>query len=105
MNPQILHPADHPSKHGPEPEAGARPPGFWASKTGLVTIAFLAIAAFFLLSEHRAHAFGYLPFLLLLACPVLHMFMHGGHGGHGRHIQQNGPEPGAQNGSKHEKGA
>jgi hypothetical protein len=24
-----------------------------------------------------------LPFLLLLACPLLHMFMHGGHSGHG----------------------
>lgn len=46
-------------------------------------LAFLAIAAFFLLSEHRAHALGYLPFLFLLACPFLHMFMHGGHGAHG----------------------
>jgi hypothetical protein len=23
--------------------------------------------------------------LLLLACPLMHMFMHGGHGGHGSH--------------------
>ncbi|NJO34307.1 MAG: DUF2933 domain-containing protein [Rhodospirillales bacterium] len=28
-----------------------------------------------------------LPFLLILACPLLHMFMHGGHGGHGAHAR------------------
>lgn len=44
---------------------------------------FGIIAAIFLLSEHRVHVLGALPFLILLACPLLHMFMHGGHGGHG----------------------
>ncbi|MBI2379517.1 MAG: DUF2933 domain-containing protein [Gammaproteobacteria bacterium] len=47
-------------------------------------LGFLAIAGYFLLSEHRAHVVPYLPFLLLLACPLMHMFMHGGHG-HGGH--------------------
>lgn len=64
------------------PESEPRPP-FWRSKAALVTIGFLAIGAFLLLSEHRAHALGYLPFLFLLACPLMHVFMHGGHGGHG----------------------
>lgn len=32
---------------------------------------------------HGAHLFGGLPFLLILACPLLHVFMHRGHGGHG----------------------
>jgi hypothetical protein len=36
-----------------------------------------------LFSEHRAHFLGVLPFLFILACPLLHMFMHGGHGSHG----------------------
>lgn len=49
----------------------------------LAVLAFFAIAAFFLLTEHRAHLFGALPFLLLLACPLLHSFMHRGHGGKG----------------------
>ncbi|MDP1702723.1 MAG: DUF2933 domain-containing protein [Aestuariivirga sp.] len=53
------------------------------SRGSIVLIAFLAIAGFYLIAEHRAHFFGILPFLLLLACPLLHMFMHGGHGGHG----------------------
>lgn len=106
MNPQAQHPAGHPAGHEPEPEFEPRPSGFWTSKAGLVTIGFLLIAAFFLLSEHRAHALGVLPFLLLAACPLLHMFMHGGHGGHGghgRHIQQKEAEPGAQNGSTRRK--
>ena len=51
------------------------------SKANWVLIGFLAIAAFFLIAEHRAHILGILPWLLLLACVVLHLFMHGGHGG------------------------
>lgn len=50
-----------------------------------ILIGFLAIAAFFLFGEHRAHALGALPYLLLLACPLLHLFMHRGHGGGHRH--------------------
>ena len=49
-------------------------------RSGLALLGFLAIAAFFLLSEHRAHALGILPFVLLLLCPLLHLFGHGGHG-------------------------
>ena len=52
-----------------------------------ILIAFAAIAAFFLLAEHRAHVLGFLPFAFLLACPLLHVFMHGGHGGHGGHTE------------------
>jgi hypothetical protein len=48
---------------------------------------FLAIAVFFLWKEHRAHLFGVLPWLLLLACPLMHMLMrrrhNGQHGGAG----------------------
>ena len=45
---------------------------------------FAAVAAFFLITEHAAHLFGVLPFLLILACPLMHIFGHGGHG-HGGH--------------------
>ncbi len=47
-----------------------------------ILIGFIAIAGFFLLTEHRAHLYGYFPFILLALCPLLHMF-HGGHGDHG----------------------
>ena len=65
---------------GPDHESA---PPFWRSRCALGLLVFGAIAAYFLLSEHRAHFFGALPFLLLLACPFMHIFMHGGHGGHG----------------------
>lgn len=41
---------------------------------------FLAIGLFVLLGEHRARALGALPYVLLLLCPIIHMFMHHGHG-------------------------
>lgn len=58
-------------------------PPFWRSRYAIGFLVIGAVAAYFLLSEHRAHFFGALPYLLLLACPLMHMFMHGGHGGHG----------------------
>ena len=56
--------------------------GFWRSKSGIVCAGFLAIAAFFLLTEHTAHVLGALPWLLLAACPLMHLFMHHGGGTH-----------------------
>lgn len=60
----------------------------------LVFFGFVAVAAYFLVTEHRAHLFGYLPFLLLLACPLLHMFHHRGHGDR--------DEPGRSDGGTHQ---
>ena len=56
--------------------------GSWQSRSKLVLIGFLALAAYFLWTEHRAHVVPFLPYALLLLCPLLHLF-HGGHGGHG----------------------
>jgi len=57
---------------------------FWRSRYAIGLLAFAAIALFFLLTEHRAHTLGALPYLLLVASPFLHVFMHRGHGhGHG----------------------
>lgn len=52
---------------------------WWRSRSGIALLGFLAIAGFFLLTEHWAHVFGILPFVLLLLCPLLHLFGHGGH--------------------------
>ena len=60
-------------------------PAFWRSRYAMGLFVMGAIAAYLLLSEHRAHFIGVLPLLLLLACPLMHVFMHNGHGGHGRH--------------------
>jgi len=48
---------------------------------------FMAVAAYFLITEHRAHVFAFLPYALLLACPLMHLFMHHGHG-EGHHTGQ-----------------
>lgn len=81
----IYHGADQtPARNDNSTGSPGRPrPGLWRSRAGLVAIGFLAIAAYLLASEHRVHALGYLPLLLLLACPLMHLFMHRGHGGHG----------------------
>ena len=57
----------------------------WSSRARIAFAAFAAIGAFLLIVEHRAHVFPYLPWLLLAACPLMHLFMHGGHGRHGAH--------------------
>jgi len=62
---------------------------WWRSPTGIVTLGFLGVAGYFLITEHTAHVFGALPWLLLAACPVMHLFMHHGH--HGRHDHTAGP--------------
>jgi hypothetical protein len=61
------------------------PTPWWRTRGGIVLCGFLAIAGFFLLTEHTAHVFGALPWLLVLACPLMHLFMHHGTGGHGEH--------------------
>ena len=53
---------------------------FWKSRSALALLVFAAIALFLLFSEHRAHFLGVLPYLLLLSCPLMHLFMHHGHG-------------------------
>src|SRR3546814_18208673 len=51
------------------------------SVVNIVLAGFLVIAGFFLILAHRAHLLGWLPFLILLLCPLMHIFMHRGHGG------------------------
>ena len=57
----------------------------------LLTAAVMAllIGAFYLLREHWGHVAGYWPYLLLLACPLMHLFH--GHGGHGHHAGHGQP--------------
>ena len=44
-----------------------RPRSWWLSPVGLVTFGFLGVGGFFLITEHTAHVFGALPWLLLAA--------------------------------------
>lgn len=57
------------------------------SKTGLALAAFLLLGGYLLWTEHQEHLASlgrYWPLLLVLLCPLMHVFMHRhGHGGHG----------------------
>jgi Protein of unknown function (DUF2933) len=48
----------------------------------------LAVAGYFLITEHAAHIIPFLPWLLLAACPLMHLFMH-----HGNHSHTSGRTP------------
>ena len=74
--------------------------GWLNSTSNWVLLAFLAIAGFYLIAEHKAHVFGMLPFLILLACPLLHVFMHRGHAGHSDDSPSAGHDHGNQTGDK-----
>ena len=57
---------------------------FFVSPVGLLLMGLLAVVGTYLWFEHRAHLLGALLWLPLLACPLMHLFMHHGHGGHGK---------------------
>jgi len=42
-------------------------------------LALYALAAAFVLYWHWRHVLDALPFLVVLACPLMHLFMHHGH--------------------------
>lgn len=78
------------------------------SRTGLATLVAVSVLGFLVYEGHGAHLLGYAPFLLILACPLMHIFMHGGHGGHGGHqhggddAEENAPQrPGSQQHEHH----
>ena len=55
---------------------------FWLSSRGMVAALGIAFLAYFLFVEHGEHIFPYLPYMILLLCPFMHIFMHSGHGNH-----------------------
>ena len=74
---------DHDHQHQPDSSMETIYRAKW------IFFVFFLIAAYFLVTEHRAHLSGWMSsygiWLLVLACPLMHLFMHGGHdhGGHG----------------------
>ena len=69
------------------PHVSSTPPKGWRRVlvgTPLGWILAFAIAAlgFYLFVNHTGHILAALPYLLLLACPLMHLFMHAGHGHH-----------------------
>ena len=52
---------------------------FLGSRLGLITCLVLAGAGAYLLWNHTGHVFSAAPYVLLLTCPLLHLFGHGYH--------------------------
>jgi hypothetical protein len=57
---------------------------------GMALIAVAVVVGGYFVIWHQQHVFAVLPFLVILACPLMHLFMHGGHGGHGSHPHKTG---------------
>lgn len=70
-----------PSKGNEGNTIGENQNGSFLSRNWAAMLALAAIG-FYLITQHSAHLLGVLPWLILLACPFLHFFMHRGHGGH-----------------------
>jgi hypothetical protein len=68
---------------GPLAPSTPKPPQRKARAWGAALAMVALIAGFYLLREHWNHVAGSWPYLLLLACPLMHLFH--GHGGHGKH--------------------
>lgn len=62
--------------------------GSWLfSRAGIATLVALPILGLLIFTGHGLHLLGGLPYLLILACPLMHFFMHGGQGKH-RHSSE-----------------
>jgi hypothetical protein len=62
---------------------------FFQTKSGLVVCLLLAALGGYLLWTHTGHLLSALPYLLLLACPLMHFVGHGhGHQHHGQADQR-----------------
>ena len=70
------------------PEPHHQRQSFIESRGRWVVLALLTIGVGLLVIDHWAHALGVLPYLILLACPLMHFFMHGGHGHRHHHSVQ-----------------
>lgn len=64
-------------------------PSRWRSPLGIFMLVAGAIGVYYLLTEHVTHVTQAIPYLFLLACPLMHLFHGHGHG----HHHQGGREP------------
>jgi hypothetical protein len=80
---------NHASEHGNARSSGPN----WSRINQWLLWVGLAAAVGWMFYRHNAHVAQLLPFLILLACPLMHLFGHGGHGGHGGHRDGSDTKP------------
>jgi len=61
------------------------PSSRWRSPLGIFMLAAGAVGIYYLLTEHLTHVTQAVPYLFLLACPLMHLFHGHGHHHHGNH--------------------
>ena len=66
----------------------AHTPSRWRSPAGIFMLVAGAVGIYYLLTEHLTHVTQAIPYLFLLACPLMHVFGHS-HGRHEGHHQDN----------------
>jgi hypothetical protein len=77
------------------------------STSGRVVLVGIVVAVAFLVVTHTEHVLAAIPYVLVVLCPLLHVFMHGGHDNHTeptalspvdtthqRHVQHGGHQSG-----------
>jgi hypothetical protein len=69
--------------HSSHSDSSREHENWFFSRTAIATVVALAVIGFLIYTGHSAHLLGFLPYLLILSCPLMHIFMHGGH--HGPH--------------------
>ena len=62
----------------------SRQAGWLNSRRVIILCAAVGIIGALLLTGHSNHVIALLPYLLLLACPFMHLFMNRGHGHDGK---------------------
>jgi hypothetical protein len=76
--------------HSSHSDSSREHESWFFSRTGITTIVALAVIGFLIYTGHSAHLLGFLPYLLILSCPLMHVFMHGGHHGYHHHPEHDG---------------
>lgn len=72
-------------------------PPFWRSKPGIAVGMLLVIGLFYLAREHYGHISQLLPYLILMLCPLMHLFGHHHGGQHQHHDGVQPPKDGDRN--------
>jgi hypothetical protein len=63
-------------------------PARWNTPFGIFMVLAGLVGGYYLLTEHLNHVSQAIPYLFLLACPLMHLFHGHHHGGHGTHSHQ-----------------